>query len=191
MPHSAAVRRARTHARDGQRSTSESMNFEEADKLVDFGFCGGETIARLQSTCACAEVPERRGVYLVARRSRKPVRFLAKSTGGKFKQRDPTVAEHQLRTRWLAAPVVLYVGKAGATDQATSLRARLHAYIQFGLATPCAHWGGRYIWQLADARELLVFWKVTPRVEPKAAESRLLSEFHGVYGQLPFANLRR
>lgn len=174
---------------DIMSSFDPDMNFEETDKLVDFGFCGGETIAGLQSTCAA--VPEGRGIYIVARRSRKPVRFLAKSTGGKFKQRDPTVDEHQLRTRWLAAPAVLYVGKAGATDQATSLRARLHSYMQFGLGRPCAHWGGRYIWQLSDARELLVFWKATPRVEPKVAESKLLSEFRDIYGQLPFANLRR
>lgn len=136
-------------------------------------------------------VPETRGVYLVARKSRKPVRFLAESCGGKFKQREPSVAEESLKKRWLSAPVVLYVGKAGGTDQATSLRARLHSYMRFGLGQPCAHWGGRYIWQLADARDLLVFWKATPRIEPKVAESKLLSEFRDLYGQLPFANLRR
>lgn len=165
------------------------MNFESIDKLVDFGFVGGDTIRRLQSTCAA--VPESCGIYLVARKSRKPVRFLEQSTGGHFKKRDPSVSEEKLSKRWLSVPKVLYIGKAGATDQSTTLRGRLHSYMQFGLGKPCAHWGGRYIWQIADGKDLLVFWKETPRVEPDVAESGLLSEFRELYGRLPFANLRR
>jgi len=165
------------------------MNFEALDKLRNFGFSGGETIAHLQATCET--VPETSGIYLVARKSRKAVCFLAESCGGKFKRREPTVAVEKLTKRWLPTPTVLYVGKAGGTDQATSLRARLHSYMQFGLGKPCAHWGGRYIWQLSDARDLLVFWKSTLRIEPSIAESKLLLEFRELYGQLPFANLRR
>jgi hypothetical protein len=165
------------------------MNFESVEKWRELGLGGGETIARLQSSCA--EVPDTRGIYLVARKSRSPVLFLPESTGGHFKRRDPTVSEEKLRKRWLLDTVLLYVGKAGGTDQSTSLRGRLHSYMQFGLRKPCAHWGGRYIWQLSDAQNLLVFWKETPRIEPSVMESRVLSDFGNLYGQLPFANLRR
>lgn len=165
------------------------MNFESVDSFQDYGFAGGKTIARLQLTCK--DVPKTPGIYLIARKSRKPVRFLPRSTGGRFKRRDPTVSVDKLRKRWLSAPVVLYIGKAGAADQLTSLHGRLRSYMQFGLTCPCAHWGGRYIWQLADASRLLVFWKETPGSQPASVEARLLGEFRRKYGQLPFANLRR
>ena len=165
------------------------MNFESIDTFRDFGFVGGETITRLQTSCEV--VPQTRGIYLVARKNQQPVQFLPRSTGGRFKGRDPTVVEEKLRKRWLVNTVLLYVGKAGATNQLTTLRGRLHSYMQFGLCRPCSHWGGRYIWQLSAAQDLLVFWRETLSIEPSQAESKLLSEFWGLYGQLPFANLRR
>lgn len=164
------------------------MNFELVDGLRDSGFVGGETISRLQVTCE--DVPETRGIYLIARNSPEPVCFLPQSTGGHFKGRNPTVSVEKLKKRWLPASAVLYIGKAGAADQSTSLLGRLWSYMQFGLTHPCAHWGGRYIWQLSDASQLLVFWKETPRSQPADVESKLLSEFRKRYGQLPFANLR-
>jgi hypothetical protein len=53
------------------------------------------------------------------------------------------------------------------------------------------HWGGRYIWQLADSRELLVAWHAISWTEvARDYEKRLLGAFvemHG--GARPFANL--
>lgn len=47
------------------------------------------------------------------------------------------------------------------------------------------------VWQLADAKELMVYWKPTPRSEPRQVEKAILGEFIEKYGRLPFANLRR
>ena len=63
--------------------------------------------------------------------------------------------------------------------------------MQFGLGKPCAHWGGRYIWQLADAKDLLVYWKPTLGRDPRLVEKAMLSKFVEKYGCLPFANLVR
>jgi len=163
------------------------MNFEATFAAV--GFSGGIAIGQLQASCAI--VPETLGVYAVVRRSSAPVRFLQASSGGRFKNRDPSAPVAKLQARWLPDAKVLYIGKAGGSRQRSTLRSRLHSYMQFGLGQPCAHWGGRYIWQLAGAKELVVYWAAIPNEEPAQVESRLLHAFVQSYSRLPFANLRR
>ncbi|MBS0347838.1 MAG: hypothetical protein JSR69_15420 [Proteobacteria bacterium] len=165
------------------------MDFEHIDQLPKFGFCGGIPIAELQSSCK--DVPQKQGVYLVVRKNEQPVSFLETSSGGHFKNRDPSVSVLTLEARWLALPKVVYVGKAGGKTHFATLQDRLHAYMQFGIGRRYAHWGGRYIWQLSDAGELLIFWKETMKEEPRLVEKQLLCEFFQTYEQLPFANLRK
>lgn len=78
---------------------------------------------------------------------------------------------------------MIYIGKAAV------LRDRLRGYMRFGEGKPAPHWGGRYIWQLADAKSLLVCWKATPDEAPRLVERRLIQEFCAQYGKRPFANL--
>jgi len=163
------------------------MNFES--NFAAIGFAGGITIDQLQASCA--SVPETPGVYAVVRKSEGPVHFLQTSSGGRFKNRDPSVPIAKLQARWLPQAEVLYIGKAGGSGQRSTLHSRLHSYMQFGLGQPCAHWGGRYIWQLADAKHLAVYWVAIPHAEPAHVESRLLNEFVQTYNHFPFANLRR
>lgn len=71
------------------------------------------------------------------------------------------------------------------------LRRRLSEFGAFGAGEPVAHWGGRLIWQLADASELLVAWhEVTWAETAREYEKRLLSRFGKLHdGRRPFANL--
>jgi predicted DNA-binding transcriptional regulator AlpA len=51
-------------------------------------------------------------------------------------------------------------------------------------------WGGRYLWQIKDARDLVLCWKATPDSDPGKVEHELIRSFISRYGALPFANLK-
>jgi hypothetical protein len=146
--------------------------------LQEAGFEGFVPLQRLDHV----SVPAGGGVYVVLRDADQPPRFLESSCGGHFKGRNPAVPVEALTGKWVPSCAVLYIGKA------TSLKSRLRQYRDFGCGKPVGHWGGRYLWQLADASELLVCWKLTEEV-PRSAEQLLLNEFRGRFGRLPFANL--
>lgn len=165
------------------------MDFEQVNRLTGLGFSGGICISDLQFSCD--QVPTEQGLYLVVRKSNHPVQFLQASTGGYLKNKNPSVAISVLESRWLASPKVLYIGKAGGDTLQTTIKDRLHSFIKFGLGRRYSHWGGRYIWQLADAKDLVVYWKPTQPEEPRQVEKALLCEFVEKYGQLPFANLNK
>ena len=89
-----------------------------------------------------------------------------------------------MEAKWVEACEVIYIGKGN------NLRRRLKQYADFGAGKPVGHWGGRYIWQLADANSLLVAWKQTaPHETAATAEARLLDAFKRERGTLPFANI--
>jgi hypothetical protein len=157
--------------------------------LAGIEFLGGSTIEDLQASCDA--IPETAGVYVLKRLSPRPVVFLAVNPGGHLKGRDSTVSISRLKERWIPSADVVYIGKAGGNDQGATLRSRIRSFMQFGLGKPCSHWGGRCIWQLADAKALRVYWAVTHDEEPTMAESRLIDAFRQSHGRLPFANLRR
>ena len=78
---------------------------------------------------------------------------------------------------------IVYIGKG------KSLKTRLSSYLRFGEGKFATHWGGRYIWQLKDSRELIVCWK-TMNEDPRVVEEKMIAKFkeeHG--GRRPFANL--
>lgn len=108
--------------------------------------------------------------------------MLETSTGGRFKGRDPKVDAASLNARLAFGSPVLYIGKGD------DLRRRIKQLLRFAAGEPVAHWGGRYLWQLADAELLLIAWRT--ELEPLAAEGELLRDFAAQFGSLPFANLR-
>lgn len=142
------------------------------------GFVGWVTFEELGGRLP--RVSSGAGVYVVVRDSAADPEFLGANPGGRFKGRDPTVGLDALRANWVGDATVLYIGKAD------NLRRRLRQYMRYGEGVPVGHWGGRLIWQLADARDLLVGWRETPGRIPKEVETRLIAAFRRAYDKPPF-----
>ena len=153
--------------------------------LDDAGFTGWRTWAELRAS-AFEGIPRPDGTYLVYRPSAAPPTFVAIGTGGHFKGRDPNVPLATLQAEWVPGAHTVYLGKGD------KLRTRVKLYARFGAGEPVAHWGGRYIWQLADADELLVAWRPlgAGAATARAEEITLLARFAELHdGRRPFANL--
>lgn len=160
----------------------------DPDGLRNEGFEGFISIS--EARVRTSSIPAAQGVYAVVREVLEQPTYVRTSTGGWFKGRDPSVPIDKLEKKWIETAHVLYIGKAGAGGTGTrGLRTRLGEYLSFGAGQPIGHWGGRYLWHLADSEALLLAWK--PCSDPTHQESLLLDAFAAVYGALPFANLRR
>lgn len=132
------------------------------------------------------------GVYVIWRPSSARPEFLERSRGGIVKGGDPTVAVERLAANWVPRAHVLYIGKASPrVGGRPALAHRLGQYRRFGAGRPVDHWGGRFVWQLADHADLLVAWRPTWPHDPEEVETAMIDEFIEHYGALPFANLRR
>lgn len=132
-------------------------------------------------------IPTHSGVYILLRLKDSEPEFLERGTGGFFKRKNPknpNVSVAELKDNWISNAAIVYIGKG------TSLKTRLGSYLRFGEGKFATHWGGRYIWQLKDSRELVVCWK-TMDEDPRVVEERMIAKFkkeHG--GRRPFANLK-
>ncbi len=157
---------------------------KEIAMLKQNGCTGFVTIEKLMN----GEVPiiNDPGVYFILRISSRTPIFLNEGTGGYHKKRNPNVSIDTLKDNWVEDTCVMYIGKA------TSLKKRLNQYMKFGQGKPVGHWGGRYIWQLKDASELIVCWKPTETPEiARETEYKLIQKFKKEHnGKRPFANLR-
>lgn len=157
-------------------------------ELERLGFVGFVRFSDLMS----GDVPTTPGVYAVLRTSVLAPTYLDASPAGWFKDRDPSVPVEKLSAAWVQDVEVIYLGKAtGGANGNRGLRKRLTEYVGHGSGRPVGHWGGRYVWQLADSADLLVAWMTTPGEDPGVVESRLIAQFQAKAGALPFANLRR
>jgi hypothetical protein len=152
--------------------------------LRDHGFEGFDPFDGILE--GSVSLPSAGGVYVVTISADQEPRFTESSTGGHFKQRDPEVDVAILEAKWVRGAHVVYIGKANELDR------RLRELARFGAGAAIGHWGGRYLWQLADVAELRVAWLETPDRNPRGVESEYLAEFAAAFdGRLPFANLTR
>ena len=153
------------------------------------GFEGFKTMGELMNG-ARTQIPAQKGVYVVLRESESKPQFLTESTGGHFKGRNPNVSLLELENNWVDGAQVVYVGKAGGIGSSATLQKRLTQYLRFGQGANIGHWGGRYIWQLADSKDLVVCWKTLYTDIPRDVERKMIADFKVSYaGKRPFANL--
>ena len=159
-------------------------------ELVQSGFKGYTTFQSIRPQYAQGDggIPRSPGVYAVLRASTSPPQFLAKGFGGTHKARKANVPIEQLEAKWVMDAGILYFGKASQRQNGGGLWDRINEYATAGKGQKHGHSGGEHIWQLADAKELLVAWKVVPSGTEKAVEDALLLAFRDKYGVLPFAN---
>ncbi|NUU33236.1 hypothetical protein [Arthrobacter sp. C9C5] len=164
--------------------------------LKQDGFTGFRPLAELDIN----RIPQRPGIFAVlmpegpASGSNGPgnarPHFLAKSTAGIFKKKDPTLKAEALDVEWVDGADVLYVGKAGPGSKGNrGLRRQIQEFVDFGKGKPPGHWDGRLIWQLAAANKLIIAWKELPVEQLDAAEAGYHAAFIADHGRLPYANL--
>lgn len=153
------------------------------------GFEGFKTMGELMDG-ARTQIPAQKGVYVVLRESESAPQFLPGGTGGFFKGKNPNVSIDELKANWVEGTPVVYIGKAGGAGSSATLQRRLAQYLRFGQGVNVGHWGGRYIWQLADSRDLVVCWKTLPSDNPREVERQMIEGFKAAHGsKRPFANL--
>ena len=153
------------------------------------GFEGFKVMGELMDG-ARVQIPAQKGVYVVLRESKSAPQFLTEGTGGFFKGKDPNVSIADLKANWVEGASVVYIGKAGGTGSSSTLQKRLAQYLRFGQGVNVGHWGGRYIWQLADSRDLVVCWKPLISEAPREVERQMIADFKTIHaGKRPFANL--
>lgn len=161
----------------------------ERNKMKDQGFEGFITMGELMAG-ARSQIPAQKGIYVVLRENESAPQFLSEGTGGHFKGKNPNVSIPELEDNWVEGTSIVYIGKAGGKGSSATLNKRLGQYIRFGQGANVGHWGGRYIWQLADSRELVVCWKALTIDEPREMEHKMIEDFKTTHkGKRPFANL--
>lgn len=158
---------------------------KETETLKQQGFVGFKKVSELMET-RCAVVPAVQGVYVVLRESAGEPMFVEDGTGGAFKGKNPNSPISTLQANWVEDTQVVYIGMTRAT-----LKKRLSAYMRFGQGEAVGHWGGRFIWQLEDAKDLVVCWKPMSSGDAATEESEMIQAFKQAHaGRRPFANLR-
>lgn len=163
------------------RNVNISIDKDIAQYKED-GFEGFIPVAQLRESTSI--LPEEAGVYVVIRKSNAVPQFLEKGTGGFFKGKNPNVSIEVLTDNYVAESKTVYIGKAA------NLRKRVGELLSFGAGAAVSHWGGRFLWQLADSDGLIVAWKITPGCDPRAIEAQMIQNFVSVHGKRPFANLK-
>jgi hypothetical protein len=158
----------------------DGVDLSDFSEWVSIGQLQDDIIANIQLTIdGCP------GVYVALRPDTKLPKFIYPGTGGTYQRKNPNVLIPVLEENWIHNASILYIGKAEGLH---GLKQRIRQFMRFGMGNSSPHRGGRYIWQLEESRNLKIMWKAIGHAALE--ESRMLHQFHGTHGRLPFANLR-
>lgn len=124
-------------------------------------------------------LPTHRGVYSVFRESSSRPTFIDSNVITRRK----AYGVGRLSDKWIDEQAVVYIGMAEPKD---GLYGRLGDFSK----QSSSHTGGRALWQLADAADLIVAWVETSEHVAEVVEKAYLRAFKEAHGQYPFANWR-
>jgi len=134
----------------------------------------------------CADVPLQKGVYFVV------VPDLFEVT---FSNNPIAIQEHMgqallydldmLKCKFSKTDKrILYIGKA--SGERNRLRQRIRQLVRYGYGEAQNHMGGRALWQINNAHQLLIGY--LPCEQATQAEAKLLHEYFNRFETLPLAN---
>ena len=145
--------------------------------------CGRATIAALASSCQT--IPQSPGVYWVVVPEGMEIHFHAPTDDELLERYQPEELQRVYREN--KSPI-LYIGKAGGKR---GLRQRLRQYMNAGFHGGKNHRGGRSIWQVDHAEQLLIEYKCCDSRETcEELERCLLEKFKREHKHYPVANHR-
>ncbi|MBS3937977.1 MAG: hypothetical protein KGZ50_05355 [Peptococcaceae bacterium] len=134
----------------------------------------------------CAHVPVEKGVYFVVVPKDFEVQFSAKTAaieehGGHLLLYP---AEELARRFQASDKKILYIGKASGENN--RLRQRLSQLVRYAYGEGHNHLGGRALWQICNAHQLLIGYLSCE--QSQQVEANLLHEYVNRFGILPVAN---
>lgn len=166
----------------------KKVDFEKISPDFPCGFEGFLPVRALVES-KYAEIPEKQGVYLILTRNTQMPGFTTDNPSFANCKLTPRPLE-KLEQQWNLSSPVVYIGKAGGSDNESNLKARLEQYFDWFSGKGRRHKGGRDIWQIENPGDLLAAWRVTEDEDPESCEKALLYKFTDKYGKFPFANHR-
>lgn len=165
------------------RCVIEKMTSELEKEAEIFRWSDPVTFEELYKT-GCSFIPEKSGVYRVTWPGYNSLELKSHLVNTSAPPYDVELLQKKYescRNRKL-----LYIGKAGGKR---GLKQRLRQYVLYGYNESKIHKGGRAVWQIEDAQELLVEYACVDN--PEEAEKLLLGEYkYQNNGVLPLANWR-
>jgi len=134
----------------------------------------------------CSHVPLQKGVYFVVVPDLFEVTFSTSTTAirehmGQSLLYDPDMLKCKFSK---TDKRILYIGKA--SGERNRLRRRLWQLVRYGYGEAQNHMGGRALWQINNAPQLLIGY--LPCEQATQAEAKLLREYFNRFETLPLAN---
>ena len=179
----------------------EDADFDELEKL-GFRIDGCDLVSSLLEKSNRSQIPKLPGVYAVLRTDTGHPESIIWPYGDLYKKKGEfkqlMYNQEELERSWISDSSIVYIGKADK-----NLNERLNDYLDYYVAlkecqhtkshiNQVAHRGGRSIWQLKNAEDLLFVWMLTSTGQiPRDVESALIQRFKSRHnGHRPFANKR-